>query len=318
MGAIRFRGRVSVVFCASALLVATLAPPAAGAALPLETHECGDDITTSFRLDNDLLNCDGDGLEVGAPNIVIDLNGHLVESDGLSAVGEYGIDSADGNDGITILNGTIRKFYQGIVFGGQDSQIENVTVAASVENGMDLTGSGHVITASAAIGNGNFGISLLDTPSNVRITKSTLANNAFQGLNVEASADVTVTGNNISGNDDSGITMAGADGYVVEKNTIAGNGNFGIFMNETQPGTKVGKNVVSGNDNTGIFIVDGTGVDISKNTLIGNGYAAQTSNGVGAAIDSSSDPTTGKKNGVMGSDNLAAQCGPAAICFVIG
>jgi hypothetical protein len=106
---------------AAALCLASIAAPNGMAsdtrselqavALDVPSPQCGDTITTSVHLRTDLI-CPGDGLIVGADNIVIDLNGHTIR-------GEAGSDSigiADGVRGpshsnVTIRNGTISGYF---------------------------------------------------------------------------------------------------------------------------------------------------------------------------------------------------------------
>jgi len=40
-------------------------------------------ITTDTKLANDLTACPGDGIVIGADNITLDLNGHMIDGDGL-------------------------------------------------------------------------------------------------------------------------------------------------------------------------------------------------------------------------------------------
>ena len=43
---------------------------------------CGDEITADTTLDSDLVDCPGNGIVIGADDITLDLNGHLVDGDG--------------------------------------------------------------------------------------------------------------------------------------------------------------------------------------------------------------------------------------------
>ena len=70
---------------------------------------CGQLITQSVLVQNDLLDCLGDGLVVGASNITIDLNGHTLDGTGLGA----GVLN-NGFDNVTITNGTIQEFDFGV------------------------------------------------------------------------------------------------------------------------------------------------------------------------------------------------------------
>ena len=70
---------------------------------------CGQILTQSTRLTNDLVDCGGHGLIVGAPGITIDLDGHVVDGLGLDA----GILN-NGHDDVTITNGLVTQFLYGV------------------------------------------------------------------------------------------------------------------------------------------------------------------------------------------------------------
>lgn len=76
-----------------------------------EPVSCGDTITKDIVLHNDLLDCTGNGLVVGADNITIDCNGHLIDGDGINA--DHGI-YLKGKSGVTIRGCTIRDFEDGV------------------------------------------------------------------------------------------------------------------------------------------------------------------------------------------------------------
>jgi len=64
---------------------------------------CGQELTASVRLTNDLTNCPGDGLVIGAPRIVVDLDGHTVDGVGLGT----GVRN-DGYTWVTLQNATVQ------------------------------------------------------------------------------------------------------------------------------------------------------------------------------------------------------------------
>ena len=43
---------------------------------------CGDEITADTTLDSDLVNCENNGIVIGADDITLDLNGHRIDGDG--------------------------------------------------------------------------------------------------------------------------------------------------------------------------------------------------------------------------------------------
>jgi hypothetical protein len=143
---------------AAAVVVGALAL-GAGPALaqaPLTTVHCGQTLTSSVRLANDLANCSGPGLVVGADGITVDLNGHTIDGTvdtapdcSLPPFGTPGIDTG-GHNHLTIENGTVQHFLNGIaagVFVGDsstagmaDSSIVDVTARANGYDGIAIGG----------------------------------------------------------------------------------------------------------------------------------------------------------------------------------
>ena len=81
------------------------------------TVSCGETLTKSTTLANDLVDCPVNGLVVGANGITIDLNGHTIDGTNARTPGTGGI-ANDGHRNVTIENGTITDFYySGVVLG---------------------------------------------------------------------------------------------------------------------------------------------------------------------------------------------------------
>src|SRR5437762_1384317 len=78
---------------------------------------CGQVITKDTTLENDLTDCPGDGIVVGADKITLDLNGHTVETS-CDCTGQNGIDNTGGYDRVRILNGTVRGFEHSVALVG--------------------------------------------------------------------------------------------------------------------------------------------------------------------------------------------------------
>jgi hypothetical protein len=75
---------------------------------------CGQTITESVTLAADQTSAE-DGLVVGADGITIDLGGHTIAGD--MGTGDVGID-LNGHSDVTIRNGTVRNFEDGIAYNG--------------------------------------------------------------------------------------------------------------------------------------------------------------------------------------------------------
>ena len=71
---------------------------------------CGATLVLSTTLSADLT-CSGTALRVGAPGIAVNLNGHKLLGNGTGS----GVDNSAGYDGVTISNGIIDHFENGVL-----------------------------------------------------------------------------------------------------------------------------------------------------------------------------------------------------------
>lgn len=260
------------------------APAAARQKLPARRVECGDVVTESLRVANNLL-CSGVGLVVGAPDITIDLGGHRI--DGGNTASSIGIDNSTGRDDVVIQNGVVSSFENGIV-------LQNA--------------SRNTVTGIRAYGNSGAGIHLLSSSENE--IRDNVVSGGGPGIVVEQASDENVlAGNDTSGNFGDGIFIASSAGNVLTGNVAVANIVFGIDVMES-PNTILRANVASGNTMGGVVIVagsnnavvaknqasandiEGIGIFSSSGTLTGN---TAHENGVNG-IDSDTDGVTLKKN----------------------
>src|SRR3954469_11369751 len=135
----KFWSAVLAASCAAAWLApsATAAPAAAAANRP--TFACGGTITVDTTLTNDLTNCHGIGLVIGADHVTLDLNGHTVDGDGVS---DFEGVQAQGHSGVTVEHGTVRDFVEGIaVLGGKAITVRRVALSGHRHVGIFVDGS---------------------------------------------------------------------------------------------------------------------------------------------------------------------------------
>jgi parallel beta-helix repeat protein len=223
-----------------ALTVAGAAPASA------EALACGQSVTTSVTLQADLLDCAGDGLVVGADGITIDLNGHTIAG---SQAGD-GIDDAAGYDRVTIRNGTIRSFANGVrLVGARRSRLSGLAIVAdgpiaSSRVGILLSGSRRGLVDGTIVTGG--GPSLLLSNSD----RNTIAGSRFSGEISQHAGDAVQI-------------LAGSNGNRLAGNTIEANG-AGLVLRDSRA------NVVAGNGiDTGLSDAV-TLTDATSNVLRGN------------------------------------------------
>jgi parallel beta-helix repeat protein len=283
-----------------ALAVSALGLLAAGAqASPSTTRatvSCGQTLTRSTTLANDLRNCPGNGLVVGARNITVDLAGHTV--DGTGARRSVGIENKRYAN-VTVENGTITDFYFSAVGGagsGEDRPSGNVfrkltirrigvgcrqgdicagifllnapgatvvdnvisnQVRAFQVNGVDVYASPGARVERNRIGpNAGEGLAIFQSPK-ARIIRNELVANR-DGMDANSSSDaVQVVGNRAIGNRNAGIAVGALRRARVLGNTATRNGDDGLFLFDLRDSLARG-NRANGNY-TGVHLYGGQG-----------------------------------------------------------
>jgi large repetitive protein len=240
-------------FLGGLLAAAWLAVPAPAA--HADAVSCGRVITTSTTVTNNLSNCAGDGLVIGAGGITLDLNGHTIEGTGLGV----GVRN-NGHDGVTIRNGTITKFDYGIVLGpgtlgnavtgillvetewsaihlvnADGNQIRHSRAFAFSDVGVHLmNGSSGNTVANNTVGSGNGESIVLEGGSNQNRLQGNVVNaSSDTSVRVDASAGNALVANRITGGSDMAISMTRAPASVVQSNAVTGVGDAAIVLSES-------------------------------------------------------------------------------------
>ena len=234
---------------AVALGVGLAAAPAALATGPA----CGDTITHSLTLRDDLRDCPADGLIIGADHITLDLNGHTIDGDAVVGGDDTGV-RLDGRKDVTVRGGTIQEF----------------------DHAVHLTASSHNrITRLVATRSGDTDVGraiLLDTGSDGNLIDSNDASfNGRSGVAVLDSSDNQVTRNRTNNNGVAGMGVFGGAGNQVTGNVMADNGENGIFWGSGTTGGRLAANRISGNPEAGILIDGADDATVALNHLDGNG-----------------------------------------------
>ena len=119
---------------------------------------CGDPVTGKVELSADLA-CPGAGLVVGADKTKIDLKGFTLTGN----PGTIGIDNGGGFDAVTIENGRIEEFDEGVSIGGnaQKNVVRDLVVFGCAADGIDLNDSDLArITDTLVTANGGAGLQI--------------------------------------------------------------------------------------------------------------------------------------------------------------
>jgi parallel beta-helix repeat protein len=269
-------------FASAALAAAALCSSAASAgpaALPLRTVACGDTITESVRIANSLLDCPADGLVVGAPGITIDLGGHRIDGVGASNSDAAGIRNDPGLAGVTIRNGVVTQFHDGVrlVFAAGNS-LSGLRLLQN-DAGIRLVSSdGNQVRGCVATDNGN-GFSVEGFSRNNTFVGNDASGNFYDGFYVEESGGAFI-GNTASANDSYGFELFSAKGALLKGNVVRANRGAGIVIDLDSAENVLKGNRSSGNGTHGIEVFSGTGNVLTRNFFeenAGHGIRSDTS-----------------------------------------
>ena len=266
---------------AIALLCATAAAPDSARPGPnATTVSCGQTLTRSTTLANDLLNCPHNGLVVGAGNITINLNGHTIDGTNAREPGTGGI-ATNNHANVTIENGTITDFYYAGVYLGPRNVARKLTVrkiGAGCKQGDICAGIVLVKSSGSKIANCVVsndvrafqvnGIDVYNSPG-TRVERNRILRNAGEGLAVFGSPRTRVIGNELDGNRNGMDANNGSDSITVTGNHARGNRLAGLAVGALR-GARVLGNVASGNGDDGLFLFDLRNSVVRGNRASGN------------------------------------------------
>jgi parallel beta-helix repeat protein len=286
-----FVRRIVVATLPTLLAVPIWTTAASGAVL-----SCGQTITQSTVLENDLTGCTNNGIVIGVDNITLDLNGHTVA--GTPNTGDQAGVALVGRSGVTVKNGSVRAFDVGVVIEG---------------------GSGNTVQAVQAIGNiafettpnrrGGDGIAILSSRNNRIVNNSTINNGPYSGIGIYSaidSAHARATGGVSSGNViDSNIVQGNIQART--PNNVVNNDNIGIRLEPGNTANSILNNRVDGNGLDGITLFQGnTFTTVRGNVVTGNGFYRQTArrgNGIGLQIGGANDNLVENNVSTRNADN---------------
>lgn len=318
--------RAAVVAATTGVGVGLLSPIAAHAAVA-----CGQTITSSVTLDHHL-NCPaGNGIFVGASNVVLDLGGHTITGaapTGTTGIGVRGVIVLQNRTGVTVRNGAIRGFDSGVdvapgansatvtglILDGNGGGVrvntgtsstrlaDNTVINTTRFSGMQVGGNGHVIENNTFNNGNSAGVFLSGNNNAIRANKmndmgsSAITIGAFPS-NPGPFLNNQVSGNQIRGSSrvftSSSISLTNGSGTVVQGNTVNGRQTTpGVFVRDSA-NTVVSGNTLT-NNSPGVLVRGASvGTHVTGNQASTNAFA-------GVVIESA--PT-----GTLVADNVAGQ-----------
>lgn len=186
----------------------------------------------SFRLTGPLvISTTDNAIEILSPHVTLDLNGFMITCMNPPCAGSA-ILGHDNVDNITVMNGTVRGFDDGVNINGSGALVENVRALDNASVGVRV-GNDCTVRNNIASGNGTEGIRVL--------------------------LGCTVSGNTANNNKTSGICTG--LGSNVFGNTVRGNTAFGLNLT---PDTGYSQNVITGNTLGTVFNGVATGLNLCR------------------------------------------------------
>jgi parallel beta-helix repeat protein len=255
--------------CVPVLLLVVACCLVVGAGPALASHvTCGDTITADTTLDSDRVNCPNHGVVIGADDITLDLNGHLVDGDAAPAAGcdpqtqpcDFGLFN-DGHSGVTVRDGFVRDFGAGVLLGTVTGRARHNLVLGISATRNQFIGLGIFSQVRSLVrnssGNGSLegaGLGLGDS-HHVQIVNNTFRHNAHNGINTGQSSRNLIRGNLFSRNGDEGILMEGGNRFEVTGNRFVrdditlGPGSRNVITDNRISRPRDGIRVEKGHDN---------------------------------------------------------------------
>jgi parallel beta-helix repeat protein len=260
-----------VVTLAAVAVALEVGPAGAKPAPRAAPVSCGATITISTKLDRDLVNCPNNGLTIGADNVTLDLNGHVIDGDGAEFSGCGADEPCDigvvglGHSGVTIKGGTLREFGVGVlVVDTSGSHITRLVASNSLYSG--------VIVAEAS----------RSSIEGVTASRNGLTTDQA-GIDVFDSRELSIAGNRVDSSGDIGFFISGLDNSRIERNTLSRNPEAAILLDHGD-GNVFGRNRVSESVENGV-VVSGDGNTVVGNLLTGTGGCPSDECGYGISLE---------------------------------
>lgn len=287
----------AVLGAATAMAVALAAVPKVAQAGHLS---CGDTLTASTSLDEDLTCGAGSGLIIGAINVVVDLNGYTLTGTSVGFA-NVGVDNSGGFDGMKVKNGTIVGFDSAVrVADASRVQLNHLIVSGDREyHAIDMVDSDKVdikhssitmaspLTATlwwneamrlesisrlkvhnVDVHGGFIGVNFAcgdcdasENPTNGEIKESTFTGSAI-GILIANSTDALVKGNHASGTVDVPEGVHGLGPFTIGSKGISVDSDFGT-SGLVVSGVKLKDNHVHDNEGIGIRVKSKTATTTS-------------------------------------------------------
>lgn len=251
------------------MLLGALALGFAPASASASHVECGDRVTRDLRLDTDLVDCPGNGLNVAADGITIDLGGHVVDGSGRGTGISNGF-WGDGGRDVTIQNGTVRGFKVGVRSGAAGTRVARLRVTRNAAGGLALRSRRCRVDRNIVVDNGYGHGIFVGAASECRITGNRVAGHLGAGIEASRSRAHVIERNRVTRNRQAGIVLAGTAGVRAARNVVIANAGPGVWLFDGATANEVGRNTIAANDGGVLVSLGGDANKIVANTVSGS------------------------------------------------
>ena len=252
---------------------------------------CGQTLIENTDLEEDLLNCPANGVNIGLDNLTFNCQGHKITGTNRNNAGVYSSDY----DNTTVQNCTIINFNNGIYMG--DSSGGNYTDNNLSGNNYGFSGSSSDYTGISynEFSNNNYGVHLEDS-DNFNVFGNAVENAAY-GFYLDNGQENVVNNNTLTGNEsDTGIYLYSETSSTLSSNNIhtmangiylelsgrinildnhVENATYGIKLDDSSLNFLSNNTVIGSSGSTGLY-VDSTHNTILKNKLVSDVWVQDT------------------------------------------
>jgi parallel beta-helix repeat protein len=231
---------------------------------------CGQVLMSSILVTNNLIDCPGDGLVIGADGITLDLNGHTIDGVGLGV----GVRN-DGFDSVIITNGTVQEFDFGVQLnpGTALNVVSSLTVQLNQDAGIQLSDAddGMPMTGNTirnnTIGGNETGIALINGTQGTLAFGNTVGINSDYSLHLVSTSGNVLEANLITGSSDVAVLLEDASSNTLIGNTISDSSDSAVAILAGSNDNRIESNTLTGGGDAGIFIADSGGNELIANTV---------------------------------------------------
>ena len=199
------------------------------------------------------LNCSGDGIIVGGPNTVINMNGFSITGPGQDS-SKVGIMVSNVDNVVVNGPGTISNFQAGVLLTGSNGFKLDSTILENNQIAVSMTGA-----------------------DNAGVQQNMIKNNHL-GIASHSNSESKITSNLISGNQLAGITFVNTKSSSIDMNNIHGSQD-GVFLDEQSSDNTINANNVLQNA-LDINNANGLPLNINSNQYTENNCGASNPSGL--------------------------------------